>query len=147
MKSDETAKLRILCRLEVRQRALAREFCGTRILRFAQRNRQLNISGGRLLPLAGVRETAPARPLRPLSVRLVTTGGAIPSSTENLLLPLRDVRPTADGRRSLTYNSSAVKRNRLHRYSNRRRIRHVLGNYTKLLPREESYDRKWRHAQ
>lgn len=117
VKSAETAKLWVSCRLEVRRRALAREFYGTQILRFAQSNRKLNVRGGRLPPLAGWREPASARPLRPLSVRLGTTGGAIPSSTDtaagasaNLLVLVRDAGPTEDGRKGLTYNSSAVKK-------------------------------------
>lgn len=72
------------------------------ILGFAQSNRQLNVSDGRLpslsLPVGGREEPCTARETPAASV-----GGS-----GNLFLPLRDARPSADLRKGPTYNSSAV---------------------------------------
>lgn len=67
------------------------------ILRFTQRARQLNVSGGRISPLAEWKGEDPG---------LWET--AVPSigGSEDLLLRLRDARPTEDFRKGSTYNSS-----------------------------------------
>lgn len=76
-----------------------------KIVRFAQKNRQLNNSAKRLPPIS--LQPTPARLLRPLSVGLGTPVSAKP------LLPQLDARPTAELLKSWTYKSSAVK-NRSH---------------------------------
>lgn len=86
------------------------------ILPFAQRNRQLNVSSGRLLPLEGGRGTHRSGTPAASICGWGTTNEGVTRPTDKgrrrgpgkLLLPLRDARPTADGRKVSTCNSSVV---------------------------------------